>query len=225
AVIMLKTIQGEPDGTDRRYGRPSDGSSPGHQAPDSGLRDVISLINENSLAERISLPVDSARASYLLDTVLVQSHEAFNDTITSFVVHLFRRVRGVDVNEPVQAFGAEAFALLERTFAHGGGVKTALLEAQTGTKGGMRYVLDAMTEQFKKEEREKEVQRVLLEALDPLDWESQVTLIKALLERLWTHLPDDIRDQPPERYANHVGPLARAYVESMDQLNHAFRSL
>lgn len=225
AVIMLKTIQGEPDGTDRRYGRPSDGSSPGYQAPDSGLRDVISLINENSLAERISLPVDSARASYLLDTVLVQSHEAFNDTITSFVVHVFRRVRGVDVNEPVQAFGAEAFALLERTFAHGGGVKTALLEAQTGTKGGMRYVLDAMTEQFKKEEREKEVQRVVLEALDPLDWDSQVSLIKALLERLWTHLPDDIRDQPPERYANHVEPLARAYVESMDQLNHAFRSL
>ena len=76
------------------------------------------------------------------------------------MIHLFRRVRGVDANEPVQAFGAEAFALLERTFAHGGGVKAALLEARTGAKGGMRYVLDAMTEQFKKEERGKEVERV-----------------------------------------------------------------
>jgi hypothetical protein len=225
AVVMLKAIQGELDGVHRHYDRPSDSSSPSSQAPDSGLNDVISLVNENSLAERISLPIDSARASYSLDTVLVQSHEAFNDTIISFVVHLFRRVRGVDVNEPVQAFGAEAFALLERTFAHSGGIKAALLEAQTGTKGGMRYVLDAMTEQFKKEEREKEVQRVLLEALDPLDWDSQVALIKALLKRLWTHLPDDIRDHPPERYANHVGPLARAYVESMDHLKNAFRSL
>lgn len=225
AVIMLKAIQGELDGNSRHSDRYKEASTPDSLASDSILRDVISLINENSLAERISLPVDSARASYSLDTVLAQSHEAFNDTVTSFVVHLFRRVRGVDVSEPVQAFGAEAFALLERTFAHGGGIKAALLEAQTGAKGGMRYVLDAMTEQFKKEEREKEVQRVLLEALDPLDWDSQVTLIKALLERLWTHLPDDIRDHPPERYANHVGLLARAYVESMDQLNHAFRSL
>lgn len=225
AVIMLKTIQGELDENSRLPDRNKEASTPDILAPNSGLSDVIFLINENSLAERISLPVDSARASYPLDTVLVQSHEAFNDTITSFVVHLFRRVRGVDVNEPVQAFGAEAFDLLKRTFAHGGGVKAAMLEARTGTKGGMRYVLDAMTEQFKKEEREKEVERVLQEALDPLDWDSQVTLIEALLKRLWTHLPDDIRDHAPERYANHVKPLARAYVESMDQLNHVFRSL
>jgi len=52
-----------------------------------------------------------------------------------------------------------------------------------------------------------------------------VSLVKALLERLWSHLPEDIRNQPPERYANHVQPLAKAYVESMDQLTHTFRSL
>lgn len=225
AVIMLKAFNGELNGASRHLENSQESPTLSGKVSDNTLADVISLINENSLAERISLPVDSARASYSLDSVLAQSHEAFNDTITAFVVHLFRRVRGVDVNEPIQAFSAEAFALLERTFAQHGGVKTALAEAQTGTKGGMRYVLDAMTEQFKKEERGKEVQRVLMEALDPLNWDSQVALIKALLERLWIHLPDDIRDHPPEKYANHVGPLAKAYVESMDQLTHAFRSL
>ena len=137
--------------------------------PDNTLRDVISLINENALAQKIGIPVDSARAAYSLETVLTNGHEVFNDIVTAFVLHLFRRVRGVDAAEPAESMGAEAFALLERTFAKGGGVKAAMLEAQNGTKGGIRYVLDAMTEQFKKEEREKEVHRVLMEALDPLE--------------------------------------------------------
>ena len=76
AVTMLKAIQGELDGTPRRSDRYEEASAPDRPAHDSGLRDVISLINENSLAERISLPIDSARASYSLDTVLAQSHEA-----------------------------------------------------------------------------------------------------------------------------------------------------
>lgn len=225
AVIMLKALSGEVGGSKKPKPRSKGTSIPPRTVSDSTLSDVISLINAGALAERINIPVDSARAAYSLDSVLVAGHEAFNDTVTSFVVHLLRRVRGADANEPTEAFGAEAFALLERTFTRDGGLKGALLEAQTGSKGGMRFVLDAMTEQFKKEEREKEVNRVLTEALDPLDWDSQVAIMKALLERLWIHLPEDIRGQPPERYASQVQLLAKAYVESMDQLNLTFRSL
>ena len=66
---------------------------------------------------------------------------------------------------------------------------------------------------------------MLIEAFDPLDWDSQVALMEALMKRLGTQLPEDIREQPPERYANHVQKLAKAYVESMDQLNFTFKSL
>ena len=189
------------------------------------MDNVISSINKETLGHKIGIPLDSARASYSLDSVLVNSHEEFNDLVNSFVIHLMRRLRGLKINEPADSSASESFALLERTFAHDGGVKGAMLEAQTGVRGGMRYVLDALTEQFKKEEREKEVNRVLLEALDPLDWKSQVAFIKALMERLTGHLPEDIKNQPPERYANHVHLLAKAYAESIDQLSHTFKML
>ena len=229
AVTMLKAIQGELDGiprrSDRLRGMLRHRTGRHH---DSGLRDVISLINENSLAEKGSACRSTRPGPPTpLDTVLAQSHEAFNDTIKSRSWFICSGGCAVWMPmKPVQAFGAEAFALLERTFMHdGGGVKAALLEARTGIKGGMRYILDALTEQFKKEEREKEVNRVLLEALDPLDWESQVAFIKALMGRLSGHLPEDIMNQPPERYANHVHLLSKTYVESMDQLNHTFQML
>ena len=225
AVTMLKVLNGEVGRTDRTY-EPLQKNSCGPSCVSyQTLDNVISTINKEALAQKIGIPLDSARASYSLDSVLVDSHEEFNDLVDSFVLHLMRRLRGLEMNMPAGSSNAESFALLERAFARDGGVKGAMLEAQTGVKGGMRYVLDALTEQFKKEEREKEINRVLLEALDPLDWESQVAFIKALMERLRGHLPEDIKNQPPERYANHLHLLARAYAESIDQLSHTFKML
>ena len=183
------------------------------------------MISSESLVERIKLPHRQRTAVFQLDSVLVDNHEVFNETITAFYIHLIRKVRGIIGPAEHTTSCAEAHDLLSRTYARDGGYRGALAEASGGFRGGMRFILDAMTEQFKKEEREKEVNRVLTEALDPLDWNSQVALMKALLERLGPHLPEDIRAQPPERYANQVQLLSKAYVESMDQLNLTFRSL
>ena len=67
-----------------------------------------------------------------------------------------------------------------------------------------------MTEQFKTDEREKEINRILEEALDPLDWSSQVAFMSALIERLKDHLPTDITDRPAEQYASYIQELTRA---------------
>ena len=225
AIIMLKALNGDVGGANKSEASPQKDSSGHASVSNHALQNMITMINAGALAQKIGIPLDSARASYHLDSVLIDSHESFNDTVTSFVIHLLSRIRGIEADQPAEAYSGESFALLERTFARDGGVKGAMLEARTGVRGGMRYILDALTEQFKKEEREKEVNRVLLEALDPLDWDSQVAVIKALMERLWVHLPEDITSQPPERYANYVQLLSKAYVESMDHLNHTFQML
>jgi len=195
-----------------------------NKSPDSALHTVVALISEDSLVERINRPIDSARASYSLESVLIQDFETFNDQVISFYIHLIRRVRGAGHLQRTEVLDAEAFDLLERAFSSNGGAKGALLEARMGTRGGMRFVLDAMTERYKKEEREKEVFRVLIEAMDPLDWKSKASFIEALMSSLRAHLPDDVKDQSPERYAGNVPLLAKAYVESMDKLNSVFRS-
>jgi len=220
---LFKAISGE---VARDVPKPSksESSSQGGK-DDQKLTAVLSLINSESLTARINLPIDSARAAFQLDSVIAESHEVFNETVTSFFCHLIRRVRGMGEPAYLDASGGEAFALLERTYTRKGGLKGALAEARGGFQGGLRSVLDAMTEQFKKEAQESEVNRVLKEALDPLDWEAQVSFVTALVNRLRTHLPSEITDNPAERYANHVETLARAYVESMDRLNSVFRLL
>lgn len=192
---------------------------------DQKLRVVLDMISAESLTQRIKRPIDDARAAYQLDSVIADDHEAFNETITSFFIHLIRSVRGLIGPVEPELSGAEAHALLRRTFTRQGGYKGALAEARSGYKGGMRSILDAMTEQFKTEECEKEINRILEEALDPLDWSSQVNFMSALIDRLKDHLPAEITDKPVEQYASHIEELTRAYMDSVDRLNSAFRSL
>jgi hypothetical protein len=125
----------------------------------------------------------------------------------------------------LNAAGAEAVALLERAFAKEGGFEAALAEAKTGNHGGLRFVLDTVTDQFKHEQQIKHVSHALKSALDPLDWQGKVNLIKTLIDRLKPHLPAEIITQPAERYAARYESLVKAYVHAMDQVKTIFRSI
>jgi hypothetical protein len=189
------------------------------------LQTILSEISAETLTNLIGLPIDSARAVYIMDSVTVNSHEEFNETIISFYLHLIRHTRKLPDPVDLDAAGAEAFALLERTFLKKGGLQAALAEARNAINGGLRFILDLMTEQFKREEQEKQVNRVLKSALDPLDWKGKVGLMGALLKRLEPHLEAGIRSQPPERFAVHYEVVIRGYLQSMERVNSIFRSL
>jgi len=192
---------------------------------DTLLETVLLEINADTLTTRIGLPIDSARAAYLMDSVIVESHEAFNEMIASFHIHLLRHTRKTINPIDMDMAGAEGFALLERAFSNKGGFQAALAEARNATNGGLRFVLDLMTEQFKKEQQQKYIGHVLKLALDPLDWQGKVNLMKSLLDRLKSQLPVEITSQPAVRYAGHYEDIVQAYVQSMDQVKSIFRSI
>jgi len=194
-----------------------------HQG-DNKLQTILSEIDSDNLVKLIGLPIDSARASYFMDSVVVKSSDEFNHATTSFYTHLLRHTRMVLSSVNLTVAGAEAFALLERAFSQKGGFSAAMEEAKNGTNGGLRHVFDSMTEQFKREEQEKHINGVLKSVMDPLDWESKVNLIKDILKRLESHLPAEIVSQPPERFATHYEIIVRAYVYSMDKVKSLFRS-
>jgi len=188
------------------------------------LEAVLLDITADTLTASIGMKIDSARAGFIMDTVIVNSHEEFNELISSFYLHLLRYTRK-DI-DPVEMdmVGAEGFALLERSFSKKGGFQAALAEAKTGTTGGIRLILDTMTDQFKQEQQRKHVEHVLKSAIDPLDWQGKVNFTKALIDRLKLHLPKKITSQPAERYASHYEGIVEAYVQSMDQLKSIIRS-
>lgn len=189
------------------------------------LQSILSEISVDTLTSLISLPIDNARAVYLMGEVIVKSNEEFNDSIASYYVHLLRHTRKAPESVDMKAAAAEGFALLEKAFAKKGGLKGALAEARNATNGGLRFIFDLMTEQFKHEQLENYVSLVLKSELDPLDWDGKVDLIRAFLNCLKNHLPTEITSQPPERYAGHYDIIVQAYVKSMDQVRSIIRSL
>jgi len=189
------------------------------------LNTILSEIDKENLAKNIGLPIDTARATYLLDSVTIENHEEFNDIISAFYLHLLRHTQTIKPTKDLQKAGPDALALLERAFSTKGGIVTALVEAKDGTYGGMRFVLDVMTEHFKMEEQEKHINRILKEALDPLDWNTKVEFMKEFLKRLAPYLPSEIKTAPPERFARHYEAIIRNYIKSIDNVKDLLKSL
>ncbi len=191
----------------------------------AALEAVLAEIEAEALAQKIGLPIDSARASYVMEGVTVDSHETFHDAISAFYLALLRHTDSAATLTADDAVAADGYALLDRAFADKGGADAALAEARHGTNGGMRLVLDVMTEQFKTEQQGKHVSRVFKEAIDSLDWGARVAFMTAFLERIGPQLPPEIRNQPPERFARHYETILQTYVRSLDRVRQLLRKL
>lgn len=193
----------------------------GHDA----LGTLLDEISAKSLTERISLPVDAARASYVLDTVLVRSADEFFETTSAFYYHLLKRLDAVGSGSTAGDLMPEAHDVIEEAFRREGGVRAAVVEGMEGTSGGMRLVLDRMTELVKSRKREQYVCYALGQALDPLDYDGQVALMRSLLNRIRADLPPDLAEAPPERFARCYDTVVRAYAQSIDDVGTVLRAM
>lgn len=191
----------------------------------TGLDLVLAAISADALAQRIGLPIDTARATYQLGTVTTSSYDEFRQVYSSFHLHLLRHVRSGSMPVDQSTVARDALDLVEQAFGRDGGLAGAMAEARDGTRGGLRFLLDVMTEFFKRDQQAKEISRVLKEAIDPLDWVGKVAFMKELLDRLGRQLPPAIRDQPAERYAKHVEFFVQKYVESLEGVSRLLRAL
>ncbi len=205
--------------------RPKTASNRIEDDKDQGLVDsIVSQIDSTSLARTVGVPIDTARATYRLNSLMVKSNQEFHDVITAFYLHLQRHLHPVSKSVNMSTVKDDAAALVERAFADKGGVTAAMTEAGDAIHGGMKLILDAMTEQFKAEYQTRHINRVIREALGPLDREAQLSFISALLKRLSPHLPQEIAASSPERFIGHYDVIVKAYVKSLDKINELFRN-
>lgn len=187
---------------------------------------VVAQIDEQALAHRFGIPVDSARGSYLLEASTVQSQQEFVETLEAFYAHLHRWISG-GVQEALDAeqMRSGAIHLLEAAFRGQGGYEAAYARARDGTQGGMRAVLDTVAEQFKRERCSDHVRKVFREAVSALDWDGRVQFMRAALKHLAPFLPPWLTDEPPERFVRQYEAIVRTYVESWDRFNRVLRTL
>jgi hypothetical protein len=207
----------------------SDKDGAGKQSPkapediEETLQSILTEINQEALLRHVARPIDAARATFLPGAATTNSFDEFNEIVTAFYVHLqrhtYRLIEPVDLN----VASSEARTLLEKAFFKKGGWDSALTEAETGVNGGIRFVLDVMTEHFKHNHQEEYLEQAIETALKPLDWEKRVSLARAILKRLEHNLPQQVVSQP-EKYAKELKDILKTYVQSQDRLKSMLRS-
>jgi len=189
------------------------------------LNDILARIEARALSDEVGQRIDAARASFLLENVTVDSDEEFYQIVESFLVHVLRAC-GVVTDVNPEAVADEAYALLSRAFSRQGGPQAALAAGRCGVHGGMRHVLDVVTETYKLEKETQHINRILQEFLsDPDRWEERVGVAAALLRRFGPDLPEEVAGKTPEQCAHRLEDLIRVSVNSMEQVKSLIRSL
>lgn len=200
-------------------------SRPNQADAEAAVQAVLDEINTEALARTIGVPIDQARGTYISEQVVLESKVEVLDAAAAFYLHLLGHTCELIDAPSRDQVAAEATALLERSFSDKGGLPTAYAEARTGIHGGLRFVIDAMTEQYKKEKSANHVFRVLEEAVVSLDLDERTEFMRAFLNRIGPELPADLRSLPPEACASRCQEIVRAYVNSMDRVRQTLRAI
>jgi hypothetical protein len=187
------------------------------------LQSILSEINQDAILQHVARPIDAARATFTPGVATTNTFDEFNEIVIAFYIHLqrhsYRLIEPVDQN----AASLKARALIEKAFFRKGGWDAAQTEAETGVNGGMRFVLDVMTEHIKHVNREEYQDSAIDAALKPLGYESRIKLTQAILNRLSHNLPKKIITQP-EKYEKELKDILKTYVQSQDKLKSKLRS-
>ncbi len=223
--VLFDAVRGKVSGDDR-VGAERNGLSPSAET-DCGLFDVVTAeIREAALARKFDRAIDSARASFVLASSIVHSYDEFLGVIESFFVHLQSNLHPEAMAaSSLQLATDGALGLLERTFRDHGGLEGALARAREGIDGGIRSVLDAVTERYKAERRAEYIDVFLHTAITGMDRAEQVRFARGAMQRLGPMLPPALRKEPPERFAKHIDPIARAYAKSVGTIERLLQTM
>jgi hypothetical protein len=209
----------------RERGDSARGDAPS-RAHDEGVAAVLAELSAESLAAKISLPIDTARSVFLLDSVVAESNRDFWDTVNSFYVTLLRHSGSPQACADDPQVIHECRDLLASAFVGEDGKKVALQEARFPTsRGGLRFVLDAMADQFKRKLTYEYVLGVVAEAFEAKDWDATKRFAAALLEHLRPNLPPDLVLDSPAQLVPRCADILMAYVRSRDRMTQLIRSL
>lgn len=188
---------------------------------------IVSMINEQALAEKFGI-VDSARACFNLEPPKFETFQEFVDFIEAYIIHLHRYIGSSFEIPNTNAPRNEAVELLKKTFYNKGGDQAAFVRARDGTQGGIRSILDILTEYRKAEKQDAYIDRVLKDVIPDMTLDERVKCIQAIMKKIGSFLPEDIKNQPPKKFARDNDTLKTiilTYVRCRDKFNQSLSSM
>jgi hypothetical protein len=189
----------------------------------SSIDSLCDALDEVTIARNVGIAHDEARAAYGLRKNTVSSFDEFNNLIADYYsYHIGHCVVQGGRIASFEAAG-RASEILEREFKRqGGNLMSAYKDANDGTNGGVRIILDVIAEQLKEESVERYVRHTFNRHVDPTSWDQKVEIIRQFIERNRHVLGSAIDAVHPERYAQNYDELIKAFMDALKRSSKLF---
>jgi hypothetical protein len=190
----------------------------------SSIDSLCAELDEVAIAGNAGNAHDNARAAYSLKKNTVSSFDEFNDRIVDYYsYHIGQCVVPGGRIAPYEAAG-RASEILEREYKRqGGNLMSAYKDANDGTNGGLRIILDIIADHLKEESVERYIRFAFNQHVDPTSWPQKVEIISQFIGRYGHILGPSIDAAHPERYAQNYDELIRAFMDALKRSSKIFR--
>ncbi len=178
------------------------------------LDSLLAALDESTITKRIRNPHDDARNSFHLESNKVRDFDEFTRIIADYYYnHHFGACVSPGSGLTLAEAAGRAKEILERDYhRRNGDIVTAYIDAHKGDDGGLRAILDKITEALKTEAIERYTRDMFDRHVAPSEWNQKVRIIRQFLARFSYIFGDRIRPDQAEEYAHNYELLIRAFV-------------
>ena len=190
------------------------------------INSLLAYLDERAIARRIGIPNDEARLNYHLTSNTVSDYDQFRNITTDYYIyHYARCVSNGGRLSSSEAYGRIVEALEKEYRKKRGDIVSAFNDANTGTNGGLRSVLDILCEAIKADSMERYVRDIFDRHVAPNSWDQRLDMTRQFIAYAGPYLSSSIVVSQPERYAHDWSELIRSYVEGLRHTSSMFRRL
>jgi hypothetical protein len=186
---------------------------------------ILEQIDPDYIDTTITRPLDEARSTFILEKVKVDTYEELLDVLTAFYIHLYRNTYDKTLKISKDKFSIEALDLFHKTFPSKTDTNEAIANGLIGLNGGLRLILDQITDYLINETRNKHILTVIHESINPLNYELKKQLINVIIRREEEKLNISEEKLNPEKYVENYIEIIKAYASSKQTLNISFKRL
>lgn len=190
------------------------------------VNSLLAELDEKVIARRVGIPHDEARMQYALNSNTVSTFDEFSLIIGDYYNRHFTRCISNGGRMSASEAAARAKEILEQEYRRrNGDIVTAFNDARDGTNGGMRSILDIISERLKAVSLERYIRDAFDRYVAPNSWNRKVQIITQFINNCGAHLSSSIRSDQPERYAQNYQELIRSYTLALQSTSSIFRRL
>jgi len=190
------------------------------------INTVLAALDEREIARRVARPHDEARMRYPLRRNTVDSFDEFVEGIGDYYAYHLAACLGNGGRLSREEASGRAKELLDHEYRRRqGDILSAFNDAHDGLNGGMRGVLDAITDGLKFESMERYIRGVFDRHIAPNSWEAKVEIIRQFIRVCGAHMASSFRADQPERYAQNYQDLISSYINGLRETSSIFRRL